>query len=639
MLVLTYFLVALFTLILAKDKCGQHECADQAFNQSYHFYLQGCFCDTRCEVYGDCCVNYNSTDISTSDKYGESNCVALDDDHALMMVTSCSKEYSPESEISQNCYTDTGHPAWGIPVTSIESKIVYKNMFCALCNSENHYTFWNIRIECPEEIDTSNLSKTLDENMEGCNTKMENLEPSYEHKCNSSIISSCPQGTKDEQTVKDCRNGYYGVVYDLNGTMYKNIFCFNCNVNKSEEILCHYDTGPTIIEMEARLSFSVLLNFNRDVTVNKADHLVRMNPCKEGYIYTNGECRKKLQVEKSGPKCTQVKLNNHEFVFLANGTLYHNSTKTFHGKEYYSINDTSRMDVYICMDRILNKDVQRIPLTTSETEIQLTYVCSVISMIALAILIAKFLYFRNIRSLSGFIYVSFAITLFIAQLLFVLTPHFSKMVISSCRAVAVVMHYAFLSSFFWLNSITINIWLSVCWTPCQSKKYSEKRSFISYSAFSWLAPILLIVPAILLDKYQPNSIFAPSYGLYEFCWINNGSSIMLFFAGPLALIILINMILYIHTAVTIYKLRKFTQQHSDRNDVVAIFINMKLCLLTGITWSIGYVAIVTHSYHLRVAFIFLNSSFGLWVAMSFLFTRSIFTKMKQKIRTLTETGE
>ncbi|XP_029642078.1 probable G-protein coupled receptor Mth-like 3 [Octopus sinensis] len=638
MLVFTYFLVALFTLILAKDKCGHHECADQALNQSYHFYLQGCFCDTRCEVYGDCCINYNSTDISSSDKYGESKCVDIERDHSLMMVTSCSKEYSHESEISENCYMDTGHPAWGIPVTSIESKIVYKNMFCALCNGENNYTFWNIRIECPNEIDLSNLNKTFYGDMEGCRRKMDNLDSSYEHKCSDSIISSCPQGT-NEETVENCRNGYYGVVYDLNGTMYKNIFCFNCNINKSEEILCHYANETPSYGIEARLSFAVLLNFNRDVAVSKADHLVRMNPCKEGYIYTNGECRKKLQVDKSGPNCTQVKLNNHEFVFLANGTLYHNSTKTFHGKEYYSINDTSRMDVYICRDRILNKDIQVIYLEPSKTEIQLTYVCSIISMIALAILIVKFLYFRNIRTLSGFIYVSFAITLFMAQLFFVLTPHFSKLGTSSCRAVAVAMHYAFLSAFFWLNSITINIWLSICWTPCQSKKYSEKRSFVTYSAFSWLAPILLILPAILLDKYQPNSIFAPSYGLYEFCWINKGWSIMLFFAGPLALIILINIILYIHTAITIYKLRKFAQQHSDRNDIVAVFINMKLCLLTGITWSIGYVAIVTSSYHLRIAFIFLNSSFGLWVAISFLFSRNIFTKMKQKIRTLTETGE
>lgn len=639
MLVFTYFLLALFTLIIAKDKCGHHECAEQVLNQSYHFYLQGCFCDTRCEVYGDCCINYNSTDESTSDEYGEAKCVSLDKDRSLKMVTSCSKEYSIESEISRNCDMDTGHPAWGVPVTSVESKIVYKNMFCALCNGEKNYTFWNIRIECPEKIDLSNISKTFKGSMEGCHRKMENLESSYEHKCNTSIISSCPHGTKDEEAVENCYNGYYGVVYDRNGTMYKNIFCFNCNVNKSEEIICHYNTMTTIYGIKEGLSFAVLLNFNRDVNINKADHLVQMNPCKKGYIYTNGECRKELQSEGSGPKCIRVKLNNNEFVFLENGTLYHNSTKSFHEKEYYSIIDTNPMDVYICMERIANKDVQQKHLVTSKTEIQLTYVCSVISMIALAILIVKFLYFRNIRKLAGFIYVSFAITLFIAQLLFVLTPHFSKMGVSSCRAVAVAMHYAFLSSFFWLNAITVNIWLSVCWTPCQSKKYSDKRSFFSYSAFSWLTPILLIVPAILLDKYQPDSIFAPSYGLYEICWINKGWSIMLFFAGPLALIILINITIYIHTAITIYKLRKFTQQHSDRNDVVSIFINMKLCLLTGITWSIGYVATVTYSYPLRIAFVFLNSSFGLWVAISFLFTRNIFTKMKQKIKTLTETGE
>ncbi|GAB1603460.1 probable G-protein coupled receptor Mth-like 3 [Argonauta hians] len=636
-----YLVLAISTLILADDKCGNHKCVDHVFNQSHHFELQGCFCDSTCVVYGDCCVNYNAGYQSTQYDYGRRQCVKLGkQNRSVMMVTTCSKSYSRDAKIIQNCVEDTGHPAWGVPVTGAKSSLIYKNMFCAVCNDESNYTFWNIRLECPKKINTTRLNK-IDQNLDGCRKIMFNLDNLHEHTCDEKLISKCPRGSKDKENVIKCRDSSYGVIYDKYGNMYKNIYCFNCHLKKTEDIICTLYEPLTVDTGETKsLSFIVLINFNQQHPQNNPSNMVYMDPCKDDEELTNGACRKVVKPSKDSPECLKVKLNKHEYKFLENGTLFYYATQTYHSEEYYSnVTKDGQSDVYICKDLIADSDVTKVHLVGTKTEAYLSYVCSIISLVALIILILKFLYYRNVRKLSGFIYVSFAVALFIAQLLFVLFPRFSRFDISSCRAVAVAMHYAFLASFFWLNAITVNIWLSVRLNPCRTKKHSEKRSFFTYSLYSWLSPILLVLPAILMDKYIPNSKFAPNYGINEFCWINKGWSILLFFAGPLGVIILINFILYIQTACTIHTINKFTRQHSDKNDAVTIFINVKLCLLTGITWIIGYIAVVTNSIPVRIAFVFLNSSFGLWVAISFLFSRNIFSKMKQKIKTLTESGE
>ncbi|XP_029642042.1 uncharacterized protein LOC115216677 [Octopus sinensis] len=626
--------------------CSDPMCTkDDILPSSASYHTKGCYCDDLCEIYGDCCQNYNFTKPDNVAKYGQVECV-LTDKHFVMMVASCSRDFIDNTDIKQNCLIDPGHPIWSVPVNGNDSKVVYKNMFCALCNGEKNYTFWNISYRCKGHVDVNDSLIITEKQIKEANCQLQKSNPSQhrEHRCEKNLVTSCLNQSVANSTLTKCERGPYGVIRSNLHKSYKNIHCFNCSRAQNEKIVCQTISKiptyfPRIIGGKGfpRASYFILLDFNRDrMSIN--GRVVHLASCNNGYVYNHleGKCSLVIHSTENGMlqlNCSMIKLKQFEFTILENNTLFHNKSKTLHGEEFYTLNSS---EAFICSHRFQLVTVPRKDSSKDlEYEILLTITGTSISLIALFIFFIIFWKFQTIWNLYTWINISYAFSLFMAQIMFLLAE-FIGHDSSYCRSLAITIHYFFLVSFFWMNIISFCGYLLVCKSTAYTMMNRErKKSFLIFSLYAWLTPSLFILAAGMIDIFQPTSDFAPQYGKI-YCWMNTKHSILLFFALPLLIIIILNMTAYYFTIKTIKKVRKMTRQKEDHKQIQTLIVSVKLCVLTGITWVIGFLAAITGLSVLRILFIILNSTFGLWVTICFLRTRAIIGGFKQSFKSFRE---
>ncbi|XP_041364215.1 G-protein coupled receptor Mth2-like [Gigantopelta aegis] len=153
--------------------------------------------------------------------------------------------------------------------------------------------------------------------------------------------------------------------------------------------------------------------------------------------------------------------------------------------------------------------------------------------------------------------------------------------------------------------------------------------FSVYSIYSWTGPALIVVPSILVDMFLVDSTFKPNYGM-GLCWLTNTNALMMFFAGPLFIIILMNAIFFVIIATKISQ-GGDSNRHSDVKDKTNVFICMKLFLVIGLTWSVGFVANLIPHPVFWYLFIFLNTLQGLFIFLSFVATKQVWRLVRDRL--------
>ena len=135
----------------------------------------GCKCDAMCKLYGDCCVDPPECESSISDlkdlqfKLMECNSLyhemfASTSQETYWMVSRCPEQLSV-GNIINSC--STGSVA---PVSDEETGFIYRNEYCAVCNSANSIVRWPFTYTCNEGFRDllSNESVALDSLLENC---------------------------------------------------------------------------------------------------------------------------------------------------------------------------------------------------------------------------------------------------------------------------------------------------------------------------------------------------------------------------------------------------------------------------------------------------------------------------------------
>ncbi|KAF0293699.1 putative G-protein coupled receptor Mth-like 1 [Amphibalanus amphitrite] len=116
----------------------------------------------------------------------------------------------------------------------------------------------------------------------------------------------------------------------------------------------------------------------------------------------------------------------------------------------------------------------------------------------------------------------------------------------------------------------------------------ERRWFIYLSVFGWCAPLVFTLAAIIVD-------FSPSTSEYlirphiasRSCWFGNRNAELAYFFGPITVLLVANVVLFIMSAFNIYKTMGGAQkldadgEHKGKNRLIMCF---KLFFVMGITW-------------------------------------------------------
>ncbi|XP_064094470.1 G-protein coupled receptor Mth2-like [Macrobrachium nipponense] len=188
---------------------------------------------------------------------------------------------------------------------------------------------------------------------------------------------------------------------------------------------------------------------------------------------------------------------------------------------------------------------------------------------------------EELRDLLGRCLMCNILALFIAQVSTVVVQMGTSVLsMSACIFKAVMMHFWYLSAFLWLNVICFNVFLTI-WKKNDTSYGRTCRWFACYSAYAWGVAIFITSITLARDfveGFQHSMIPKPNFGMAR-CWFSEDSALILFFYGPISVILGVNVILFIASA---YKLCAMSTSSEARKFQFSLYL--KLCVLMGITW-------------------------------------------------------
>uniref|UniRef100_W5KMG3 Si:ch1073-186i23.1 n=1 Tax=Astyanax mexicanus TaxID=7994 RepID=W5KMG3_ASTMX len=198
-----------------------------------------------------------------------------------------------------------------------------------------------------------------------------------------------------------------------------------------------------------------------------------------------------------------------------------------------------------------------------------------VSLVCLAISIFTFCFFRGLQSDRNTIHKNLCINLFIAELFFLVGIDMTEPPIV-CSVIAGVLHFFFLAAFAWMCLESVQLYLML--VEVFESEFSRRKY---YYAAGYLFPAVVVGISAAID-YR-------SYGTARACWLRVDNHFIWSFIGPVAFIIMLNLVFLV---VTMYKMVKHSTSvkpdssrlESIRSWVLGAFA--LLCLL-GLTWSFG----------------------------------------------------
>ncbi|WAR24923.1 AGRL2-like protein [Mya arenaria] len=179
----------------------------------------------------------------------------------------------------------------------------------------------------------------------------------------------------------------------------------------------------------------------------------------------------------------------------------------------------------------------------------------------------------------------------------------SSSLLIACALIAGVLHFFFTSSFFWMLLEGIHILFMLV------QVFDAARSRVKYYYLVGYGFPLLIVGISAL-------VYHDGYGTEKYCWLTSDRMFLWCFVGPVAFILLVNLLILIYamTAVCKHSEYVFTKDKSPTGNIRAwIQGALALEVLLGLTWVFGYFYISEEALPFAYLFTIFNSLQGLFI--------------------------
>ena len=629
-----------------------------------------CNCDDLCRIFNDCCSNVDDKksgkEIKTKtgiykfkyykrEQFSCERFSAQEGRTSALMVSKCPTSWV-DKKTSQLCedrnMTDTINTLLTVPVSSPDSSVIFRNMYCAFCNNIFDFQYWTFEIV---PINNSNVTR---------------IQFHYEPNITYSTVRNCGYKSvhfiskcfknknvtaRQSRSYDLCRSKPVLVVYDEKGKAYKNEFCALCNGILERNLLCDFEKYTSMVSRVSNrvYSYRFMVDFNlrhvktfdnikykessfkicervHDEIYDPLSMTCRKLYCPPMLIAENGKCISKKGLvssyEQTNEDCAFLELKEHEYEILNGTSIYLISLNRTVDSSKLFVNNTS---VYICNLLLQNVTTYYQFSTLDIVEYYLTLFGLIFSIIALVITMLVYIMIPDLRNLPGKNLMSLMTALLLAQFLFLFSSHAvnDRM---ACTIIAICVHYFFLSSFSWMNVIAYDLFIT--FSQSQSRVYSQNsRLFYRYSVYAWLFPSLIVVPAIIIEFSSSNdSKFKPRYG-EPICLISSKYALILFFLGPLAIFKLFDIAAFVCTSCHISMSRRQSSV-ARRYTFCSFLLYIKLSFIMGLTWLFAFVALLSNNKIIWYLFIIFNTMQGVFIGLSFLLTKRTITLLKTKMR-------
>ncbi|KAK7085127.1 hypothetical protein SK128_019212 [Halocaridina rubra] len=445
-------------------------------------------------------------------------------------------------------------------------------------------------------------------------------------------------------------------------TFYKNPHCARCNfinVSDSSFQCVNLHDGRNFDSRRGRnlpVVFSVLMDFQGKECYHENEMWDPIHKkcqkiyCGKLYRLENGICVENEMVEEVienssllNQSCPKIRVTN--FFALDDGSVFVNSSRKKYRNGDYEIVDN--ISILVCNDL-------HYLATFSEAHSYLTAVVLIISVTALALHMGIYILVPRFRNLPGKNLFSLSCSLFIAHMLF-LTGMRATANHGLCVFISAALHYSWIASFCWMNVMSVDICRTFT-SQVYRGDLKSQRTYIFYSVYAWGIPSIVIGLAFLFEYTDLVPDYKPEYGT-TVCWINKRSSLVLFFILPIGAIFLENVILYMVTVCGICKqakaasyagtrsqsfkdangstsekkvknlkdmnMKSSAQVRRIRKDRVRLLLYVKLGLIQGLSWGLGFLAAFTDIPAMWYPFTIFNGLQGAFIFIAFDMKRKV----------------
>ncbi|XP_076056660.1 putative G-protein coupled receptor Mth-like 10 [Oratosquilla oratoria] len=202
----------------------------------------------------------------------------------------------------------------------------------------------------------------------------------------------------------------------------------------------------------------------------------------------------------------------------------------------------------------------------------------------------------ELRDLLGLCLMCNVGSLFLAQLSTAIAQlHSGSITRIPCFVIALMIHFWFLAAFFWLSVISFNVFWTF-WRRTAPRRLDGWTRFGLYALYAWGVPLVITLVAFIRDLAAPEASLLPKpHFAVSACWFSgplHNLAPVVFFYGPIAVVLTCNLVLFCLTA---YKLRSLNKKSMAKDFQFSQYLT--LLLLMGITWILEVVSFFVQRSH------------------------------------------
>ena len=238
----------------------------------------------------------------------------------------------------------------------------------------------------------------------------------------------------------------------------------------------------------------------------------------------------------------------------------------------------------------------------------LTATALILSIIALAVTLVTYGLFPSMRTVPGLCVMNLSSAILLAQLFFLFAPHLAHKE-TVCMVLGCLQHYFWLGAFLWMNLMAVKVYRTFSVT----RAMVSTENFRLYALYAWGVPFVFVTISLLASLFTKLDF---RYG-GSACWISGPVGLGLFFGGPLALVIVLNICLFVRTVIELRRTGKMTSSVNKNTDQTLFRACIRLSSVMGFTWIFGFLANVKHLAFCWYLFILFNALTGVFIFGAF----------------------
>ncbi|XP_074482164.1 cadherin EGF LAG seven-pass G-type receptor 1 isoform X2 [Sebastes fasciatus] len=204
-----------------------------------------------------------------------------------------------------------------------------------------------------------------------------------------------------------------------------------------------------------------------------------------------------------------------------------------------------------------------------------TYTTVSVSLFLLLITFILLCLLRRLRSNLHAIHRNLVAALFFSELVFLLGINQTDNPFV-CTVIAILLHFFYMCTFAWMFVEGLHIYRML--TELRNINHGHMRF---YYAMGWGIPAIITGLAVGLDPQ--------GYGNPDFCWLSVHDTLIWSFAGPIFVVVLVNIVIFILAAKASCGRRQKAMEKSGA--IPALRMAFLLLLLISATWMLGLMAV------------------------------------------------